>query len=153
MGRGKRTRLVLVGVAAVATAALAFVTTGASATGPLAGKKVGVIICTEQNPFCAAWAKTVTARLEKQGASVTVLTSVFDPPVDAQNMNRLIADKPDLIISVPASASAIVPSLHPGEGGGHPGPRRDRPLSPRPARSSSPPRRARTTRRSAGSRR
>ena len=44
------------------------------------------------------------------GASVTVLTSVFDPAVDAQNMNRLIADKPDLIISVPASASAIVPS-------------------------------------------
>jgi len=35
---------------------------------------------------------------------------VFDPAVDAQNMNRLIADKPDLIISVPASASAIVPS-------------------------------------------
>ena len=35
---------------------------------------------------------------------------MFDPAVDAQNMNRLIADKPDLIISVPASASAIVPS-------------------------------------------
>ena len=41
---------------------------------------------------------------------MTVLSSVFDPAVDAQNMNRLIADKPDLIISVPASASAIVPS-------------------------------------------
>ncbi len=35
---------------------------------------------------------------------------MFDPAVDAQNMNRLIADKPDLIISVPSSASAIVPS-------------------------------------------
>jgi ribose transport system substrate-binding protein len=35
---------------------------------------------------------------------------VFDPAVDAQNKNRLIADKVDLIISVPASASAIVPS-------------------------------------------
>ena len=73
-------------------------------------KRVGVIICTNQNPFCAAWAKTVKSGLEKQGARVTVLTSVFDPAVDAQNMNRLIADKPDLIISVPASASAIVPS-------------------------------------------
>ena len=41
---------------------------------------------------------------------MTVLSSVFDPAVDAQNMNRLIADKPDLIVSVPASASAIVPS-------------------------------------------
>ena len=76
----------------------------------LAGKKVGVIICTNQNPFCAAWSNTVKRGLEKQGASVTVLSSVFDPAVDAQNMNRLIADRPDLIISVPASASAIVPS-------------------------------------------
>jgi ABC-type sugar transport system substrate-binding protein len=84
---------------------------GASAKpGQLAGKNVGVIICTNQNPFCAAWANTVKSGLEKQGASVTVLTSVFDPAVDAQNMNRLIADRPDLIISVPASASAIVPS-------------------------------------------
>jgi len=78
--------------------------------GALDGKKVGVIICTEQNPFCAAWANSVKSGFEKQGAQVTVLSSVFDPAVDAQNMNRLIADKPDLIVSVPASASAIVPS-------------------------------------------
>ena len=103
-------------IAAVAVAvavAVVFVTTALGSTarqGSLAGKKVGVIICTEQNPFCAAWANTVKSGLEKQGASVTVLSSVFDPAVDAQNMNRLIADKPDLIISVPASASAIVPS-------------------------------------------
>ena len=84
---------------------------GRAASGhDLAGKNVGVIICTNQNPFCAAWANSVKSGLEKQGATVTVLSSVFDPAVDAQNMNRLIADKPDLIISVPASASAIVPS-------------------------------------------
>ncbi len=35
---------------------------------------------------------------------------MFDPATDAQNMNRLIAEKPSLIISVPSSASAIVPS-------------------------------------------
>lgn len=95
----------------LATAVAAVFVAGASgAAGPLSGKRVGVIICTNQNPFCAAWANSVKSGLEKQGASVTVLTSVFDPAVDAQNMNRLIADKPDLIISVPASASAIVPS-------------------------------------------
>jgi ABC-type sugar transport system substrate-binding protein len=93
-------------------AAAVFVTgaLGSNKAGPLSGKKVGVIICTNQNPFCAAWANTVKSGLEKQGASVTVLSSVFDPAVDAQNMNRLIADKVDLIISVPASADAIVPS-------------------------------------------
>ena len=100
--------LTLLALAAVVFAAGAL---GAGAkSGSLSGKKVGVIICTNQNPFCAAWANSVKSGLEKQGASVTVLTSVFDPAVDAQNMNRLIADKPDLIISVPASASAIVPS-------------------------------------------
>jgi ABC-type sugar transport system substrate-binding protein len=96
---------------AVVTAVFVSGALGASGkTGDLSGKNVGVIICTNQNPFCAAWANSVKSGLEKQGASVTVLSSVFDPAVDAQNMNRLIADKPDLIISVPASASAIVPS-------------------------------------------
>jgi ribose transport system substrate-binding protein len=99
-------------LAALAVAAAVFVTgaLGSNKAGPLSGKTVGVIICTNQNPFCAAWANTVKSGLEKQGASVTVLSSVFDPAVDAQNMNRLIADKVNLIISVPASADAIVPS-------------------------------------------
>ena len=104
---------VLAALAVSIAVAVAFAATALGSSqrkGALTGKKVGVIICTNQNPFCAAWANTVKSGLEKQGASVTVLSSVFDPAVDAQNMNRLIADKPDLIISVPASASAIVPS-------------------------------------------
>ena len=126
----RRKTLRWVSLAALAVAAAVFVTGALGASGQkgaLSGKKVGVIICTNQNPFCAAWANTVKSGLEKQGASVTVLSSVFDPAVDAQNMNRLIADKPDLIISVPASASAIVPSYIRAKAGGHPDPRRDRP--------------------------
>ena len=120
--------------------------------GALDGKKVGVIICTEQNPFCAAWAKSVKTGFEKQGAQVTVLTSVFDPATDAQNMNRLIADKPDLIVSVPSSASAIVPSYIRAK---RQASRSSGPSvgSPPRARSSSPRRHAPTTRRSGGSRR
>ena len=122
----------------------------AASTGALDGKNVGVIICTNQNPFCAAWANSVKSGLEKQGASVTVLSSVFDPAVDAQNMNRLIADKPDLIISVPASASAIVPSYIRAKAQGSRSSARSA-VSRRRARRSSPPRRGPTTRRSAGS--
>lgn len=110
----RRRTLRLVSFTVLALAAVVLAATSAlgagQRSGALSGKKVGVIICTNQNPFCAAWANSVKSGLQKQGASVTVLTSVFDPAVDAQNMNRLIADKPDLIISVPASASAIVPS-------------------------------------------
>ena len=122
----KTTRWISLAVLVVAAAVFTTGAMGSSKAGPLSGKKVGVIICTNQNPFCAAWANSVKSGLEKQGASVTVLTSVFDPAVDAQNMNRLIADKPDLIISVPSSASAIVPSYIRAKAGGHPGPRRDR---------------------------
>ena len=149
--RHKTHRWVVLAALAV-TVAAAFAATAVGATerqGALDGKKVGVIICTNQNPFCAAWANSVKSGLEKQGATVTVLTSVFDPAVDAQNMNRLIADKPDLIISVPASASAIVPSYIRAK-------RRVSRFSARSGasqagreRSSSPPRRAPTTLRSA----
>ena len=109
----RRTSLRWVPLAALALVAAVLVSSAVGASskkGALTGKKVGVIICTNQNPFCAAWANSVKSGFEKQGATVTVLTSVFDPAVDAQNMNRLIAQKPDLIVSVPASASAIVPS-------------------------------------------
>ena len=107
----RSTRWVPLAVLGVLAAVFVSGAIGASGkTGALDGKNVGVIICTNQNPFCAAWASSVKSGLEKQGASVTVLSSVFDPAVDAQNMNRLIADRPDLIITVPASASAIVPS-------------------------------------------
>jgi ribose transport system substrate-binding protein len=40
-----------------------------------------------------------------------VLTSDFDPSTDAENMNRLIAQKVNLIIMAPASATAIIPSI------------------------------------------
>lgn len=108
--RPKTSRLVVMAALAGAAIFVAGALGASDRQGALTGKNVGVIICTNQNPFCAAWASSVKSGLQKQGASVTVLTSVFDPAVDAQNMNRLIADKPDLIISVPASASAIVPS-------------------------------------------
>jgi ribose transport system substrate-binding protein len=85
---------------------------GASAASqPLKGKKVGVIICTSANPFCAAWTNALKAGLQKQGASVEVLPSNFDPATDAENMNRLIAQKVNLIIMAPASATAIIPSI------------------------------------------
>lgn len=109
--RSATVRALLGTLTIAASAAIVTVASAATAAKPLDGKQVGVIICTNQNPFCAAWSNTLKSSLESQGASVTVLTSVFDPSTDAQNFNRLIAQKPDLIVSVPASATAIIPSL------------------------------------------
>ena len=64
----------------------------------------------EPEPLLRRLGELGQERAAEAGRSVEVLTSVFDPASDAQNMNRLIAEKPNLIISVPSSASAIVPS-------------------------------------------
>jgi ABC-type sugar transport system substrate-binding protein len=104
-------RGILAAAATTGVVALAMNTVQATAAGALAGKKVGVEFCTQANPFCNAWVKAFTAALQKQGASVTTLTSNFDPAVDAQNMSQLIAQKPDLIVVTPSDPSAIVPSL------------------------------------------
>ena len=51
--------------------------------GALSGKTVGVVICTDQNPFCAAWAKTVKSGLEAQGASVRTGGRIREEDADA----------------------------------------------------------------------
>lgn len=105
-------KLLLAVPIAVLIAAVATLGATASRTaGPLDGKKVGLEFCTDQNPFCAAWIKAFKGYLEGKGATVTVLTSPFDPAKDASNMNQLIAGSPDLIAVTPADPNAIVPSL------------------------------------------
>jgi len=98
-------------VAAGTVGTVAATSLQATAAGALAGKKIGVEFCTQANPFCNSWVKVFTAALQKQGATVTTLTSNFDPAVDAQNMSQLIAQKPNLIVITPADPSAIIPSL------------------------------------------
>jgi ribose transport system substrate-binding protein len=102
--------LLLAGVVAAAVL-VAGVVGATAASQTLKGKKVGVIVCTSSNPFCAAWTNSLKTGLQKEGASVEVLTSDFDPSTDAENMNRLIAQKVNLIIMAPASATAIIPSI------------------------------------------
>jgi len=103
----------LVAAAAVAVVAVAGAGSSLASTkaGPLQGKKVGLVFCTDANPFCHSWINTFKANLQKQGAQVTVLTDNFDPAVEAQHMNQLIAQKPDLIVVTPADPNAIIPSL------------------------------------------
>ena len=126
----RRKTLRWVSLAALAVAAAVFVTGALGASGQkgaLDGKKVGVIICTNQNPFCAAWANTVKSGLEKQGASVTVLTlgvrsrgrrAEHEPPDRGQA-------RPDHLGARERIRDRAV--VHPGEGGRHPDSRRDRP--------------------------
>ena len=95
--------------------------------GALDGKKVGVIICTEQNPFCAAWAKTRQDRLREAGSPghgplLRVRScgrrAEHEPPDRGQA-------RPDRLGACERLGDRAV--VHPGEGGRHPDPRGHRP--------------------------
>lgn len=111
-GSKARALPLLVALAALVAAVIA-VSPSSSATkaGPLSGKKIGVVFCTDAHPFCAGWNKSFKATMTKLGAKVTILTDFFNPAVQQQHMNQLIAQRPDLIVVTPADPNAIVPSL------------------------------------------
>ncbi len=109
---GSHARLGFVLPAALLIAATAVLgALAAPSAQPLKGKKVGLQFCTEQNPWCNTWINTFKKNLQAQGATVTVLTTPFDPAKGAQNMNQLIAGKPDLIVNEADDPNAVIPSL------------------------------------------
>jgi ribose transport system substrate-binding protein len=57
------------------------------------------------------FAKAFLARAKHYGMQVTVLTQFFDPAAQAQQMADAIARKFDLVVVMPATEQAIVPSL------------------------------------------
>ena len=75
------------------------------------GKKVAFLLTAPTTPYPAVFAKAFLARAKHYGMNVTVLQQTFDPAAQAQQMADAIARKFDLIVVMPASEQAIVPSL------------------------------------------
>jgi ribose transport system substrate-binding protein len=86
---------------------------GAPATSASAsqGKKVAFLLTGPSIPYPAVFAKAFLARAKHYGMQVTVLTQFFDPAAQAQQIADAIARKFDLVVVMPASEQAIVPSL------------------------------------------
>ena len=76
------------------------------------GKKVTIVSCAASNPWCAAYNKTVKAKLEDGGARVTLYENAFDPAKQTSDMLQAVSQKPDLIVLQAAAGSApVVPAL------------------------------------------
>jgi ABC-type sugar transport system substrate-binding protein len=85
--------------------------TPADAASASQGKKIAFMLTAPTTPYPAVFAKAFMARAKHYGMNVTVFQQTFDPAAQAQQMADAIARKFDLIVVMPASEQAIVPSL------------------------------------------
>jgi ABC-type sugar transport system substrate-binding protein len=100
-------------LAAVVATACALAATAESAVGSraasLGGEKVFLLGCTNANPWCNAFNKSLAGGLTKSGIDVTVLTTNFDPVVQAQEAAQAISQHPAAILSHVADPTAAIP--------------------------------------------
>jgi ABC-type sugar transport system substrate-binding protein len=104
----------LASVSAAALAiAFAFSGTASSMVGSEAaaqkGETVFLLGCTNANPWCNGFNKSLAGGLTKAGVKVTVLTTNFDPVVQGQQAAQAISQRPDAILSHIADPIAAVP--------------------------------------------
>jgi ABC-type sugar transport system substrate-binding protein len=108
----RRVRLSAAAVVALTLAGVAASCGGSdegAGEGASEGAKVFLLGCTNENPWCNAFNKSLADGLRKEGASVTVLTTNFDPVVQAQQAAQAISQRPDAILSHVADPIAAVP--------------------------------------------
>ncbi len=112
MERGNRRRRLLTVLAATGVA-VAFSGSATSSVSSeavaLRGEKVFLLGCTNANPWCNAFNKSLAGGLRKAGVKVTVLTTNFDPVVQAQQAAQAISQRPDAILSHVADPIAAIP--------------------------------------------
>jgi ABC-type sugar transport system substrate-binding protein len=75
----------------------------------LDGKTIAFVGYGNENPWGAAYNKTLMDALDGSGVQIDDLASM-DPGVQIQNLNQAVAEKPDLIVAILLdTASAVVP--------------------------------------------
>jgi ABC-type sugar transport system substrate-binding protein len=75
------------------------------------GKKVAFLQSLATHPYVAATTKSFRARAEALGMDVTVLTSMLDAALQAQQIDDAIARRFDIVVVAPTSEQAVVPAL------------------------------------------
>jgi ribose transport system substrate-binding protein len=75
------------------------------------GKKIAYLQSLATHPYVAATTKSFRARAEALGMEITVLTSMLDAALQAQQIDDAIARKFDLVVVVPTAEQAVVPAL------------------------------------------
>jgi ribose transport system substrate-binding protein len=84
---------------------------GGAANAAPEGKRLILLTGPTQDRLINGFATEFRATAEKAGMKVTLLTSPFDPALQAQQIDDAVGQKPDMIIVQPLSSKAIVPAL------------------------------------------
>jgi ABC-type sugar transport system substrate-binding protein len=79
---------------------------GSADAGDAKGKSVVLLGCTNANPWCAAFNKSLETGLEGKGVKVTTQTTNFDPVVQSQQAAQAISQHPAAILSHVADPTA-----------------------------------------------
>jgi ABC-type sugar transport system substrate-binding protein len=83
----------------------------ALAAGESKSKKVAYLQSLATHPYVAATTKSFRSRAEALGMEITVLTSMLDAALQAQQIDDAIARKFDIVVVAPTSEQAVVPAL------------------------------------------
>ncbi|MCL2803340.1 MAG: sugar ABC transporter substrate-binding protein [Micrococcales bacterium] len=79
--------------------------------GPIEGKTVYYVACSDQNQWCRAYNNLLVKGLEDKGVKVTYLQDPYDPVLQVQHLNQAISQQPDAIILLASDARAVIPGL------------------------------------------
>lgn len=75
------------------------------------GKRLALLVGPTQDKYIGSWTSTFTEAAASKGMVVTVLSSPFDPALQAQQLDDAIAQKYDAILVQTMSQKAVVPPL------------------------------------------
>ncbi len=83
----------------------------ALAAGESKGKKIAYLQSLATHPYVAATTKSFRSRAEALGMEITILTSMLDAALQAQQIDDAIARRFDVVVVAPTSEQAVVPAL------------------------------------------
>ena len=98
-------------ILAVAFAAGLAAVPGVGAQADQAGKRIAYLGTAANQPFVAGMSQAVVAKADSLGMKVTGFFSPFNPALQAQQVDDIIARKFDIMIMMAVSEHAIIPSL------------------------------------------
>lgn len=98
-------------IAITCVSLVAFLASPMSASADVNGKRVALLVGPTQDPFIGTWARTFSAGAEKAGMKVSVFSSPFDPALQVQQLDDVIAQKFDMILIQTISQQAVLPAL------------------------------------------
>ena len=91
-----------------------------AAVADVKGKKVTLVSCFDQNPYCKVYNHAMIDGLKAAGVEVTYLEDGFDPVAQVQNIKQAIASKPDALLITASDDNSIVPVVTQAKAAGIP---------------------------------